>query len=102
LFGFLIENSGRRLCITGDLSPSLEDLPKLLQCERTDLIVSECAHFSAAALFEKLKLCKADAFAIVHVMPCEKYSQLKVIAESSGLNVCFPDDGDEICIVKGV
>ena len=101
-FAFLIENRGKSVCITGDLSPSLEDLPELLLCERTELIVSECAHFSAEALFEKLKLCNTGAVAIVHVMPCEKYSQLKAIAESSGLNVCFPDDGDEICIVKGV
>ncbi|MBE7059094.1 MAG: ribonuclease Z [Ruminococcaceae bacterium] len=97
-FGFLIEDSKSKLYITGDLSSSLNDFPEILYSEKTDLIVTECAHFPPELLFDKLKLCNSSAFAIIHVMPCDKYSQLKIVAENSSLKVHFPDDNDEINI----
>ena len=95
-FGFLIDDGKARSCITGDLNASLDDLPEFLYSEHTDLLVTECAHFSAESLFDKLKLCNSDAFAIIHVMPCDKYSQLKILSESSSLKVYFPNDNEEI------
>lgn len=95
-YGFMIDDSDNKLCITGDLNASLNDFPNFLYSEHTDLIVAECAHFSAESLFHKLKLCNSRAFAIIHVMPCDKYSQLKMIFENSSLKAYFPNDNDEI------
>jgi len=95
-FGFMVKDSKTTLCITGDLNASLNDFPDFLYSEHTDLIVTECAHFSAESLFHKLKLCNSRAFAIIHVMPCDKYSQLKMISENSSLKVYFPNDNEEI------
>ncbi len=95
-FGFLVENEKSKLCITGDLNAALNDFPEFLCSEKTNLVITECAHFSPALLFEKLTRCCADSFAIVHVMPSDKYSQLKTIAKNSPLRVYLPNDNDEI------
>ncbi len=97
-FGFLIEDIRAKVYITGDLSSSLDDFPEILYSEQTDLIVTECAHFSPDSLFDKLKLCNSRAFGVIHVMPSDKYSQLKIIAENSSLKVYFPNDNDEILL----
>ncbi|MBE6739245.1 MAG: ribonuclease Z [Ruminococcaceae bacterium] len=95
-FGFLIENSDVKICITGDLNSSLIDFPEFLYSRQTDLVITECAHFSPESLFDKLLRCRADSFAIVHVMPSSQYAQLKTIAENSPLKIYFPKDKDEI------
>lgn len=95
-FGFLVKNNGVKLCITGDLNTSLNDFPEFLYSEQTDLVITECAHFSAEALFERLTRCRADSFAVIHVMPSDKYLQLKEVAANSHLNVYFPNDNEEI------
>ena len=97
-FGFLIDDGKAKLCITGDLNASLNDFPEFLYSEHTDLIVTECAHFSPELLFDKLKFCNSRAFAIIHVMPCDKYAQLKMISGNSPLKVYFPDDSEEISL----
>lgn len=95
-FGFLIENSDVKVCITGDLNSSLNDFPEFLYSRQTDLVITECAHFSVEELFAKLNRCKAGAFAVIHVMPSDKYSQLKSFVENSALKVFFPNDNDLI------
>lgn len=95
-FGFFIESNGNKVCLTGDLNSSLKDFPEFLYRERTNLVITECAHFSPESLFDKLLPCRADSFAIVHVMPSSLYAQLKTVAEKSPLKVYFPNDNDEI------
>lgn len=95
-FGFLLRTAEGKVCITGDLNASLNDLPEFLYSEQTDLVITECAHFSPESLFEKLTRCRTNTFAIIHVMPSEKYSQLKAVAKNSPLKVYFPSDNDEI------
>lgn len=95
-FGFLVESNRGKLCLTGDLSSSLNDFPEFLYREQIDLVITECAHFSPESLFEKLLRCRADSFAIIHVMPSNQYAQLKTVAENSPLKVYFPNDNDEI------
>jgi len=62
------------------------------------MIVTEAAHPSAELLFEKLDQCKTDMAAVVHVMPVEKYDNLKKCAEISRIQVIFPNDNDEMRI----
>lgn len=95
-FGFQIESNGGKVCLTSDLNDSLDDFPEFLYREQTDLVITECAHFSPQSLFDKLLQCRADRFAIVHVMPSERYAQLKTVADNSPLKVYFPNDNDEI------
>jgi len=97
-YGFLLEDDHSRIFITGDLNRTLKDFPEFLYSEHTDMIVTEAAHPSAELLFEKLDQCKTDMTAVVHVMPVEKYDNLKKCAEISRIQVIFPNDNDEIRI----
>lgn len=94
-YGFLLESNESRVYITGDLHNTLKDFPEFLYNEFVDMIITECAHFTAEALFEKLNCCKTNLVAVIHVMPHEKYRDLRESAESSEINVVFPDDNDE-------
>ena len=96
--GFLIENKGKKICYTGDLSPSLEDFPKFLYDEAVDMIITECAHFTAEELFKKLDYCKAELTAVIHVMPTEKYDDLIKCANNTEIKVVFPSDNNKYVI----
>ena len=96
--GFLMENGEKKICFTGDLSHSLEDFPKFLYSEFTDMIITECAHFAAESLFEKIKKCKTDMVSVIHVMPTEKYDDLIKCANNTEIKVVFPMDNDEYTI----
>lgn len=98
-FGYLIEADGKRICITGDLHASLEDFPTTLLAEHTDVLVTECAHFPAEALIEKLKNVNADRIMVVHVFPTDRYDTLKALeGEITGRTVLYPNDGDEYSV----
>lgn len=92
-FGFLIEGEGKRVYITGDLHPSLEDFPVQLLSERVDALITEGAHFSAEELVEKLLNVRADRIMVVHVHPDSRYKDLEnVCSRYPQLPVCYPDD----------
>ena len=93
-FGFLAEADGRRIYITGDLHPSMKDLPDMLFDSETDLTVIECAHFDADALYQRMKCAKTKALAVVHVMPPARYEALRSLAGTVPYPVYFPDDTD--------
>ena len=97
-YGFLLEADGARLYITGDLHPTLRDFPALLYEEHTDMIVTECAHFTPEALYATLKKCRTDAVAVIHVMPAEKYAGLRESAVELPFRILFPSDGDVLRI----
>ena len=98
-FGFLIEGEGKRVYITGDLHPSLEDFPVGLLSEHTDVLVTECAHFSSEELVEKLQKVNAGRIMVVHVNPFSQYEKMKTVCtQYPKLPVYYPNDGDEFTV----
>lgn len=95
-FGFLIQSDGRSVYITGDLHPSLKDIPSELNTLHTDMIVTECAHFTPTELCGRLDACNTDKVAFVHVMPPEKYSELYEIQNNYKFSFLYPRDGDTV------
>lgn len=93
-YGFLIEGDGKRIYITGDLHPSMKDIPDMLFETPTDLIITECAHFEAQALYTRLAACKTAELAVVHVMPPQKYDSLRAQTDIVPYRVSFPCDSD--------
>ena len=91
-YGFLTEAEGKRIYITGDLHPSMKDLPNLLFETETDLIITECAHFEADALYTRLAPAKTAALAVIHVMPPQRYEALQRLADRVPFPVVFPED----------
>ena len=95
-YGFLVEADGKRVYITGDMHKSLSDFPAFLSSEGVDLLISECAHFDPEALAEKLKDCKTDAVAVIHVFPLRRFSELHEIEPTVPARMIYPADGDEL------
>ncbi len=91
---FLVESEGKKILITGDMNPSLEDFPEYAFSEKVDFMVTECAHFPAELLLSKLEKVKSDAIAVVHVFPLDKYDVLKAAKNQSINQLTFPNDGD--------
>ncbi len=94
-YGFLVEADGASVYITGDLHPTLKDFPKLLCDRHTDMIVTECAHFAAAEIVGVLNKCNTEKAAFIHVMPPEKYADLKGLEAQMNFSPLYPDDNDE-------
>ncbi|MBQ3183041.1 MAG: MBL fold metallo-hydrolase [Clostridia bacterium] len=88
-YSFLIEAEGRRVYITSDLSPSLIDLPDI----EADMLIIEAAHFDAETVVSKCNKLKVDKVAFVHVMPPEKYENIK--AQKAAFTVLYPNDGED-------
>ncbi len=94
-YGFFIETDGSSVYITGDLSPSLKDFPEFLyECD-TDMIISECAHFTADELLSKLTKCNVKKAAVLHVMPVERYADLERLNVDLPFELLLPCDNDE-------
>jgi ribonuclease BN (tRNA processing enzyme) len=94
-YGFLIEGEGSRVYITGDLHPSLEDFPVQLLSEPVDALITECAHFSAEELVQKLLGVNARRILVVHVNPQSRYDDLRAVcSRHPQLSVYYPNDGD--------
>ncbi|MBQ7347654.1 MAG: MBL fold metallo-hydrolase [Clostridia bacterium] len=97
-FGFLVQTETVSCYITGDLHGSLKDFPEFLYATPTDMIITECAHFLAENLIEKIGMCNTDKVAVIHVMPQSKYDDLKRIVDGQRICFYFPNDGDEYTI----
>ncbi len=91
-YGYLLEEDGKRVYISGDLAGGEADLPAFLTQEPVDLLVCECAHFPAQVLLERLEHVHAARIAVVHVYPLEKYDLL----HAARPELLFPADGDVI------
>lgn len=94
-YGFWVETENGKLYITGDMHWSLKDFPTALLSEPVDMLVTECAHFSAEALVERLKMTEAKRIGVVHVYPTDKYEKLRAYAKEAKDEMIFPEDGDE-------
>ena len=94
-YGFLVEADGKKVYVTGDMHSSLKDFGEFLYEEKVDLLITECAHFDPVLLCGKLKKCKADTVAVIHVFPPRRYDELKNQEKELGLRMIYPKDGDE-------
>lgn len=74
-YGFLVEAEGKRLYFSGDMCHDLHDFPAFLYETELDLLVTELAHFSVDALWEKLAKCRAKCICLNHVFPLEKMTE---------------------------
>ncbi len=88
-FSFLIEAEGKRVYITGDLSHDLSDLLEV----SADLMMIEAAHFDAETVVEKCNSLDVKRVAFVHVMPPEKYDDLKKC--NTDFIPLYPNDGED-------
>ena len=93
-FGFVAESDGKKLYISGDLHSSLVDFPMFEKDDKIDFAITECAHFCADDIIDKLNSFNIDMAAIVHVMPAEKYEDIKKCMEKSNIKIILPSDGD--------
>lgn len=94
-FGYLVEAEGKKLYITGDMHYTLKDFNFETSSMPLDLFVSECAHFPAEKILEKLDGTNAKRVAFVHVFPVDKYDVFKKYSETSAYKLLLPDDLDE-------
>lgn len=93
-YGFLVESEGKKIYITGDMHRTLKDFRNFLYEEKIDLLITECAHFSHEQLCEKIKHCKTECVAIIHVFPTDKYEKLKFLEKEMPFKMIYPNDGD--------
>lgn len=54
--------------------------------------------FDAGAPAEKLKDCKTDAVAVIHVFPLRRFSELHEIEPTVPARMIYPADGDELTL----
>lgn len=97
-YGFMLEADNAKIYITGDLSPTLEDFPDILYHESVDLLVTECAHFEAKVLINKIQQSLAKKAALVHIFPPAKYQEFEQLSEDVSFQILLPGDGDEYII----
>ena len=95
-YGFMIDADEKSVYITGDLHPSLKDIPDILNTVHTDMMVTECAHFTPSELCERLDACNTARVAFVHVMPPERYTELESLKQGRNFVSLFPNDGETV------
>jgi len=93
-YSFCVESEGKTVFFSGDLSASLDDLPKILYQQHFDYVVVECAHFPAELLKEKLQGVNCDTLAVTHIYPYEKFSQIQKFSEVFNFEIIIPSDGE--------
>lgn len=97
-FGYLIECEDKRIYITGDMHASLDDFIDAKELGHVDSFISECAHFPALSLLEKLKTVDTDKIYVIHVFTVDKYYILREHDNELEAELIFPNDGDEFLI----
>jgi len=95
-FGFVVESDAKKLYISGDLHSSLIDFPLFEKDDKIDFAITECAHFDADDIIYKLNGFNINKAAIVHVMPAEKYEDIRNCMEKSRVKIILPSDGDVV------
>ena len=91
-FGFLLKEGERSVYVTGDMRGDLSDFPSELLSSPVDLLIPECAHCSAEALFELCEKTAASTVAPVHVYPTAKYGTMEALSQNSEKKWLFPED----------
>ncbi len=97
-YGFVIKAEGKQILISGDLKYNLEDYPVILDEQKFDLSVFECAHFEPKELLERAKNAKTEKMAMVHVFPLSKYETFEKSNDAMPFEIICPQDGDCIDI----
>lgn len=93
-YGFMLEGGSARIYITGDMIHNLEDFPRDIAAQPLDAFITECAHFSAEALFEKLENCRAKRVMAIHTFPLDKYEKFDRLKLNKPFEFIAPKDGE--------
>lgn len=96
-FGFCVEAGSKMIIITGDMSNGLEkkDFPEIAFDEHSDMIICECAHFSAEILAKCIKKSKTDKFVVTHLYPYpDKIAQIEKIKNNFECEIAIARDND--------
>lgn len=96
-YAFSVSEGKTRLCITGDLHPTLKDFPR---ASRGAWTVAECAHFTPEALVDKAVSEGVLRLFAVHVMPEGRYAELERLKKLSPIPLITPSDNDEYTITE--
>lgn len=95
-YALLLEGDGKRVLLTGDLSPQLcrGDFPELAFSEETDLIICEMAHFTAEQLLPYLSRCRTKQVAFHHYQ-LRRERDIRQLAQCGGLSfpIVMAEDG---------
>lgn len=95
-YSFVLEGEGKKVVYSGDIgAPS--DIVNL--CDRTDLLIVECAHFPAEKLFAALPLEKIKRVIVNHIHPswCDDENKiLGALKDSRGCEVVVARDNMEV------
>lgn len=102
-YAFIVRAEGRQLLFSGDFSHDLSDFPDILYREPFDLLVTECAHFPAPLLLDKLRgdgtPVRAASVCVTHIFPTEeKIACLEAAAPSLPFRLTVVSDGDELIL----
>ena len=97
-YAYLVEAEGKKVLFSGDLSVNLaaDDFPKAALEEPLDLMMLECAHFSADQVKPYLQRCTARQVLFTHVYPVEKIPQLAALDGQFACRVGTVADGDTV------
>ena len=78
-YSLFVECEGKKILFTGDLSWELRenDFPQLAYTTKTDLIISEMAHFQLSTVAPCYKKCKTNHLIINHVYPFSKFEEIE-------------------------
>ena len=91
-YSFLIEAEEKKVYITNDLSPDMSDIPDHISKISPDLFITEAAHFTAEEIVKKCNGLELKKVGFVHVMPPEKYEEIKKAPKS--FEAIYPNDGE--------
>lgn len=98
-FGYIIEGEGKKVYITGDLNGEMIDYSDIVNREKIDAFVIECAHFTAERLIEKMKRCVAKRVMIIHGYRPEIVNVFAEFKDTKPkFELLYPSDGDEYII----
>lgn len=104
-YALLVEAEGKKLLFSGDFNASLADFPAMLYDTPVDLFISECAHFSAEALIDKLRggdgghPVRCGRVLVTHIHPiAEKAPILEAAAPALPFPLSVARDGEEITL----
>lgn len=95
-YGYIIECEGKKVYISGDLDAKEIDYNEIVNRERIEAFIVECAHFMPDRLIEKLKSCIAKRVMLVHGYRPEIAGDFADFEKTKPpFELLYPNDGDK-------
>ena len=97
-YAFLIEAEGKKIVFTGDMSPTLEDFPKIAKDGFVDAVISEAAHSKLETFVDCIKEVNTNLFIVSHIFPESKIEKLEAIKNEFKFELHIACDNDEFVL----